>query len=334
MLDLFLILCPFTLVALLSTHLPRWCIQQGMVAEITERHAHDTPTPHGGGALLVAVVVPLALLAIYALGLPRADFLTVLLLGSLGVAGVSFYDDKFGLSAKWRLLAHLTAVAMSLCFLPQVFDNWPFWLDRIVVLLAWGWFVNLYNFMDGLDGLSTSNTVFLSLALAFLFPAFAPILLILAGACLGFLRVNWMPAKVFVGDVGSTFYGYLLGGLMLIIAVDDTWRLIYPMLTLALVFCADATYTLIKRIAQGHNPSQPHREFWIHRAATAGFAHAQVVEAVLALNALLFFVAAGGIWLNLGWLTLVLGGAIVGGAAYLFKQQEARMHLIKKMNRK
>lgn len=322
MADLLLILLPFMCVWFLAPRIPRWCIKQGMVADITERHAHDTPTPHGGGILLVAVTVPLMLAAVHLFSMPYAPFLTALILTSLAIAAVGLWDDKFGLSAKVRLMAHLGAVSIGLCFLPPMFDTWPFWLDRLVVLLAWGWFVNLYNFMDGLDGLSTSNTVYLSLALAVLFPEMAPLLLVFAGACVGFLRVNWMPAKVFVGDVGSTFYGYIIGGIMLVVAANDTSGLIYPLLTLALVFCADATYTLIKRIAQGHHPATPHREFWIHRAATHGYTHAQVVEAVLALNILLFVVAAGGLWLNLGLWTLVIGFAIVAGAAYLFKQQE------------
>lgn len=322
MLDLFTLLTPLVIVALLAKNLPFWCVRQGLIAEITPRHAHDTPTPHGGGILLIPVIVILGLIAVWGLHLPRSEFLTALLLASLIVAAIGLYDDKYGLAAKWRLLAHLIAVGIGLYFMPPLFDTWPTWAEKLLLLLAWGWFVNLYNFMDGLDGLATSQAIYLTLALALLFAPFKPLLLIIAGACLGFLRVNWAPAKVFMGDVGSTFLGYLIGGLLLVIVVDDTWRLVYPLFTLPLVFTADATYTLLKRILQGHNPCLPHREFWIHRAAKYGFTHAQVVEMVLAINALLFIIALAGLWLNLGIFTALIGLVVVSTAAYIFNKLE------------
>jgi len=320
--DILTLLLPFFIVGLAAPKLPFWCVRWGFVAQITDRHAHEKPTPHGGGMILVPVIVVLGLIAVWGLGLPRPEFLTALLLCSLGIAAVGLYDDKYGLGARWRLLSHLVAVAVGLYFMPPLFDNWPLWAEKILLLFAWAWFVNLYNFMDGLDGLATSQAVYLALALALLFAPFKPLLLIIAGACMGFLRVNWAPAKVFMGDVGSTFLGYILGGLLLVIVVDDTWRLVYPLFTLPLVFTADATYTLFKRILQGHKPWEPHREFWVHRAAKFGFTHAQVVEMVLAINVMLFIIVLIGLWFDLRLLTALTGIGLVTMAAWYFKKLE------------
>lgn len=324
MIDILTFLIPFIIVWFIAPIVPKLCVRWGLVAEITERHAHKKPTPHGGGFILVPVIVILGLIAVWTLELPRPEFLTALLLSSTIIAAVGLYDDKYGLSAKWRLLIHLFAVSICLYFMPKLFLFWPVWLEKIIIVLAWGWFVNLYNFMDGLDGLATSQTVYIAIAMAILFAPFKPIFLIIAGACIAFLRINWMPAKVFLGDVGSTFFGYILGGLFMVIVADDTWRLVYPLATIPLVFTADATYTLIKRIAGGHKPWEPHREFWIHRAHKIGFSHSQVVNVVQVINLILFAIVILCLWYDLRIWALVLGLITVSIAAFCFKQFESK----------
>lgn len=324
MIDILTFSIPFIIIWFIAPIIPSLCVRWGLIAVITDRHAHKKPTPHGGGFILVPVVVILGLIAIWALQLPRPEFLTALLLTSIIIAGIGLYDDKYGLAVKWRLISHLVAVSICLYFMPKLFFFWPIWLEKIIIVLAWGWFINLYNFMDGLDGLATSQTVYIALALAILFAPFKPLFLIIAGACLAFLRINWMPAKVFLGDVGSTFFGYILGGLLLLVMADDTWRLVYPLATIPLVFTADATYTLIKRIAGGHKPWEPHREFWVHRAHKIGFTHAQVVHMVHIINLILFVIVVICLWYDLRVWSLIAGLATVSIAAYGFKRFEKK----------
>jgi UDP-N-acetylmuramyl pentapeptide phosphotransferase/UDP-N-acetylglucosamine-1-phosphate transferase len=181
------------------------------------------------------------------------------------------------------------------------------------LLLAWGWFVNLYNFMDGADGLATTQAVFLGVGLALLAPAFAPIGLIIAAAAAGFLRVNAPRAKIFLGDVGSTWLGFILGGLLLVAAADNTWQVLWPLATIALVFCADATSTLMRRVAYGYRPWEPHKTFWFHRALALGLSHQGLLAAVFMLNMLLLGLALGGLYA--GWPEVSFGAGVLLMAA-------------------
>ncbi|MFZ2587679.1 MAG: hypothetical protein WAZ18_06160, partial [Alphaproteobacteria bacterium] len=260
--DTLLIVVPFFMVALLGRLVVPWCVAQGMVAGLEERRAHSTPTPHGGGVVLVVLGVPLGLVAVWFFQLPYGWFLTTLLLASVVVAGVGYLDDKHEISARWRLAVHLVAVAVGLWFLPPLFDFMPLWMDKLILWLAWGWFVNLFNFMDGADGLASAEAAFLALVVALLVPVFKPLALLLMGLSMGFLTMNWQPAKVFLGDVGSTWLGYVLGGLLLVACADDTWVVAWPLFACTLVFTADATWTLVRRMLEGHKPWVPHRTCW------------------------------------------------------------------------
>lgn len=325
--DALLMLVPCMLVAWSGPWVVRYCKKLQMVADITERHAHTNPTPHGGGIGFVSVGVLFGLGLIWGgpyigIVLPFKDFLTVLMVCSAMVAWVGWLDDTHELGARERLAVHLAMVTVALAFMPPLFDFVPLWVEKVVLLLAWGWFVNLYNFMDGADGLAASEAVFLGLAIALLVPALKPLAIMVAAVAMGFLRVNWQPAKVFMGDVGSTWLGYVLGGILLVSLTDDTWRMVWPLATITLVFCGDATYTLASRVLRGYKPWEPHREFWFHRALRYGYSHAQVVWRVLAINMALLAVAIWGYLGNYGWLTLAAGLLVFAAAAWYVKRLE------------
>lgn len=320
--DAALLLVPFVLVLMLGKPVIGWCRSQGLVVAPDARRVHKQATPHGGGAALVMVAVPLGLLAVWGFQLPYGWFLTVLLIASLPVALVGYYDDRHELSAKVRLPVHLLAVAAGLAFLPPMFDFMPLWLDKLILLLAWGWFVNLYNFMDGADGLASTEAAFLAIAVALLVPAFQPLALVLTGVSLGFLAFNWQPAKVFLGDVGSTWLGYVLGGFLLVACADDTMRVAWPLFACTLPFAMDATLTLIRRISQGHHPMTPHRTFWFHRVLGLGYSHSQLVWRLIALNTTLLVVAGLGLLTGLEVFVLPLGVALVAGLMYAVAQRE------------
>jgi UDP-N-acetylmuramyl pentapeptide phosphotransferase/UDP-N-acetylglucosamine-1-phosphate transferase len=300
------------------------CRKLGMVAEISNRRSHKIPTPHGGGMLMPLIVTPLGLAFVGVAHPPFSAFLAMLLTAGLFVAAVGWRDDRSHVDPRLRLAVHLPAVAVALVFLPQLFDFMPLWLEKVVLLLGWGWFVNLYNFMDGADGLSSSEALPICAMIALVAPGYAPIAALIAGGCLGFLRVNWHPAKIFMGDVGATWLGYMLGGLLLVSCVDDTWSVIWPLAGITLVFCMDATSTLARRILQGFQPWEPHKTFWFHRYMALGHSHSQLAWAVAGVNIVLF--AVGFISLKGGFPTTGFAASllVMGGAAWYIRRSETR----------
>jgi len=240
------------------------------------------------------------------------------LAGAVMLAAVSWLDDRRGLPALPRLAVHAVAVAIGLFVaLPPglVFRGYlPPLLDKAAAGLCWLWFVNLFNFMDGIDGIDGGEAAAVGIGLM----AFAsvgsdkdPVLAAMAAcivtAALGFLVWNWAPARIFLGDVGSIPLGYLLGFLLLSVAARGHWKLA---LILPLYFLADATITLLRRLARGERVWTPHREHFYQRATLRGLGHAAVVYRVLAVDAVL--IACG--WLaenGAGAAMLVVAGIAV-----------------------
>jgi UDP-N-acetylmuramyl pentapeptide phosphotransferase/UDP-N-acetylglucosamine-1-phosphate transferase len=281
-----------------------------------ERSSHATPTPRGGGIAVLAAIL-LAWLALVRVGLlPNASLWV--LIGAVLLAFVSWLDDLRGLPPPARLIAQLAAV--TLAFLTQmtagpVFQGWlPHWLDALATALLWIWFINLFNFMDGIDGLAGSEAAAIGLGLL-LFAAVGvghdPGLMALgsgiAAAAIGFLVWNWAPARIFLGDVGSVPLGYLLGFLLLEQAARGHWKIA---LILPLYFLADATITLLRRLLRGERVWQAHRQHFYQRAVQRGLGHAAIVQRVIAADIVLI----GGGWAaENGWpiLGLAAAGVIV-----------------------
>ena len=269
-----------------------------------ERSSHTRPTPRGGGIALTAVL----LLANGALALliPSDRLELCILLGGMAVlALVSWLDDLMNLSAALRFSIHILVVAAALVLLPThalIFQGLlPPLLDRILAGLLWLWFINLYNFMDGIDGITGVETISIGLglfALSQLAPAFPHLEgwfgLIVAAAAFGFLLWNWHPARIFLGDVGSVPLGFLLGGLLLGTAAAGQWA---AALILPLYYLADATLTLLRRAARGEKVWRAHREHFYQRPVLRGLPHDKIVQPIAAANLLLIalaLAAAGG----------------------------------------
>ncbi|HYH20010.1 MAG TPA: glycosyltransferase family 4 protein [Azospirillum sp.] len=279
-----------------------------------DRSSHTIPTPRGGGWGVMLTVLPAWALIGLASGAP-ARVLPVLAAASALMA-ISWIDDRRGLGAGPRFLTQAAAVVIGLAALPadaHVLQGWlPWWLDRTLAGFAWLWFVNLFNFMDGIDGLAGSEAATIGAGMALVVtlaghdPALGLYGLAAAGAALGFLSWNWHPAKVFMGDVGSVPLGYLLGWLLLSVATQGHWA---AALLVPLYFLADATITLLRRAAEGKKVWQAHREHFYQKATQRGRTHAQVVRAVLAANAALVALATAS--LHLGWTTVPAGAAVV-----------------------
>ena len=222
------------------------------------------------------------------------------MLGAALLALVSFADDVRHLPPLARLGAQAAAVALGLSFLPgtgPVFQGLlPAWLDLVLAALLWVWFVNLYNFMDGIDGLAGVETacIGLGLALLALFHREAAgagqlgLGLAAGVAALGFLKWNWHPARIFLGDVGSVPLGYLLGWLLLATASAGFWK---AALLLPAYHLADATFTLARRAIRGARVWEAHREHLYQSLVQRGWTHDRVVRRILALNLLLIVAA-------------------------------------------
>jgi UDP-N-acetylmuramyl pentapeptide phosphotransferase/UDP-N-acetylglucosamine-1-phosphate transferase len=285
-----------------------------------ERSSHVAPTPRGGGIAPVAAV----LLAWMALALAGrvAPAIGEVALGTVLLASICWLDDLRGLSPLTRLAAQGAAVAIGLHALPAacpaIHNALQQWLGPAVCYLAtallWMWWINLFNFMDGIDGLAGSEAAAIGgglLAFAALGRGLDPRSALLAaavlGAALGFLVWNWSPARVFLGDVGSAPLGYLTGFLLIGAAARGHWMIA---LILPLYFLADATITLVRRLLRGERVWQAHRQHYYQRAVRAGLGHAVVVRRAIVADLLL--IGCGWAAEN-GWgaVSLIAAAAIV-----------------------
>ncbi|BBK41072.1 glycosyl transferase [Allostella vacuolata] len=266
-----------------------WLRRRAILDRPNDRSSHAVPTPRGGGLGLLPPLLAGWLLLALLLGPDR--LMLGMAAGALLLALVSWRDDRGGLPVRVRLLVQLAAVVPMVLLLPgPVAQGWlPGWLDGVLAALAWIWFVNLYNFMDGIDGISGVETVAVGGGLAILSLLVGPadeagFGLLLAAAAAGFLAWNWHPARVFLGDVGSVPLGYLAGGLLLALAGAGHWA---AALILPLYYLADATLTLLRRLVRGEAVWRAHREHFYQRAVQGGLSHAAVALRVAAADLLL-----------------------------------------------
>jgi Fuc2NAc and GlcNAc transferase len=259
-----------------------------------ERSSHTAPTPRGGG-LAIAVVV-LGGTAILAFGgwVP-ARTAVALIGGGLAVTTIGWRDDRRHVSAATRAGVHFLAAAWAVLWLsglPEVtFGRSPIalgWWGSLLAIVAIVWCVNLYNFMDGIDGIAASEATCVGLLASGLLVArgsvsLALLALLIAGASAGFLVWNWEPARIFMGDVGSGLLGFLFGTLA--VASENTGALPASIFVLLLgVFVVDATLTLIRRAIRGEPWYVAHRAHAYQRAVQAGASHRMVTGAVLGTN--------------------------------------------------
>lgn len=264
---------------LVMRHLVSWLRKRQILDLPNERSSHARPTPRGGG-LAVTPIVLAGWLILAGLGMALSGQLIVMG-AALALLLLSWQDDRRSLPAWLRLAVHLAAVAAGLAALPDhqfVFQGvLPFWADRLAAAILWVWFLNLYNFMDGIDGITGVETLCIAAGLILMSPAQAQGA-VLAGASLGFLVLNWHPAKIFLGDSGSVPLGYLLAWLLLRLAAQGLWA---PALILPAYYLADATITIAKRALRREKIWQAHRQHFYQRAVQGGFSHSRVVLLIL-----------------------------------------------------
>ena len=233
------------------------------------RSLHRQPVPRSGGIAIAAGV---------AAGAAASTAVTTQLIGvtlgiALALAALSLADDFFTLPTLLRLAAHLAAAGAAVGILIGVSEPSRF----VLLALAVAWFANLYNFMDGSDGLAGGMAVFGFGTYAWAAHQSGHAALAMAGgsiaaAALAFLLVNFHPARLFMGDAGSVPLGFLAGALGVLGWRDGLWPLWFPVLVFAPFVC-DATLTLAKRLLRGERVWQAHKEHYYQRLVRMGFGH-------------------------------------------------------------
>jgi len=282
------------------------------------RSSHSQPTPRGGG-LAIVVSFTLALLVAWWLGGVASKFAAAAGVGGLLIAAVGFLDDRHNLPARWRFLVHLVAAGLALWWLDG-FPSLPLfdlelsfgWFGIPLGMLCIVWLLNLYNFMDGIDGIAGVEAVTVAAGAGLLLwlhgdAAMAGVLVLLAAAVLGFLAWNWPPARIFMGDVGSAYLGFVLGVMALATSADGLLNL-WVWLILLAVFIADATLTLLRRLLRGERWYEAHRTHAYQHASRRFGSHRKVTLAVGALNVLWLLPLAGAACIFPGhgwWLAVV-----------------------------
>jgi Fuc2NAc and GlcNAc transferase len=268
----------------------------GLVDIPNARSSHRRPTPTGGGiAIVVAATTGLAALALKAL---LDAHLLAAACGGVIVAAAGLIDDRRRLSPHARLTVHVLAAVWALTLLGGMHVlqlGHSLWMPRAVgyVLGVLGvvWSINLFNFMDGIDGIAAAQAIFMTCAAALLGAlagtgeALVTANLVFGAACAGFVLWNWPPARIFMGDVGSGYIGYMLAVLALAEARSSALAL-WIWLTLGGVFFVDATVTLARRFLRGERVYEAHRSRAYQTLARRWQSHGRTTGGVTLVNVL------------------------------------------------
>lgn len=258
--------------------------------EVNNRSAHTIPIPRGGGLIFIfSSAILLMFNVIHPFFQIPNEFSSIILL-SFACALLGFLDDKYSLPSWIRLLMQIALVAYPAIHLPLLFSHVPVYLQYLVYVVSWVWFINLFNFMDGTDGYASQEALFILLFVAVVSALLRPISICLMAAVFGFLKVNYPKASIFMGDAGSYFLGYLLFGLMIYL-FSASPRLLLPCIIVSLLFTADATYTLIKRILKKESFFSAHRSHWYQRLYNIGYTHKYIFWMGVCINIILLFLA-------------------------------------------
>jgi len=286
MIYLFLLLLSFVLTYLIKNY----AIKKSLVAHVNERSSHTTPTPHGGG-VAIALTWFTGLFYLYFSDSIDEHLFFALLVGVI-ISAVSYLDDLFELSPKIRLFTQAIVALLGLYFLGGfkeldlfIFTIQNQFLTNVFAFFMIIWFINLYNFLDGIDAYAGSEAVFLSIAGFLLFGGAH--FLVLTVAVLGFLFWNWHKAKIFMGDVGSTLLGYNIA-IFTIYYANQNAQSFWILIILFSLFWFDATITLFRRKRNGEQLSKAHKKHAYQRLTQSGWSHERVVFFAMALNCLLF----------------------------------------------
>jgi len=274
----------------LTYFIKNYYIKNALVDEVKERSSHTVPTPHGGG-IAIALTWFSGLFYLYLAEQIDLQLFSALMVGTL-ISLVSFFDDIYDLSPRLRLVVQALVALLGLYFLGGFTELNFFFVTvknqivtNIFAFFMVIWFINLYNFLDGIDGYAGSESLFLAITAFILFGD--NVFLVLTVSVLGFLLWNWHPAKIFMGDVGSTLLGYNVA-IFTIYYANQASSNFWVWIVLFSVFWFDATFTLFLRFRNGEKLSQAHKKHIYQKLTQTGWSHAKVTITAMLLNFLLF----------------------------------------------
>ena len=280
----------FLISFVLTYFIKEYAIKKSLVATVNERSSHTVPTPHGGG-IAVSLTWFIGLIYLYINDQIESSLFIALIIGVV-IAVVGLVDDIVELSPKLRMIV-FTLVGATGLYIIGGLDTITFGLfdisnpiiTSIIAMLLILWYINLTNFIDGIDSYLAVKFIFLSVAGLILFGGshFA----VLGVSVLGFLYWNWHKAKIFMGDVGSTLLGYTIAIITIYYANLQASNL-WIWVTLYGLFWFDATVTLIRRLLNGEKPSVPHKKHAYQRLTQSGWSHSKVTLYALGLNLVIF----------------------------------------------
>jgi UDP-N-acetylmuramyl pentapeptide phosphotransferase/UDP-N-acetylglucosamine-1-phosphate transferase len=293
------------------------------VAKPNVRSSHKTPTPQGGGiAVIAAMIIVFASTAIFSPTLINESWrLAVVFVSVIGLTVIGITDDIRPIAPLPRLLLQAIAVVAVVASLPddlRVLVVLPWWLERALLFVAMLWFVNLVNFMDGIDWMTVAEAVPLSAGLSLFgligaLPEHATLVAVaICGTLVGFAPFNRPVAQLFLGDAGSLPIGLLLGWLLILLAGRGH---LAAALILPLYYLADTTITLLGRLINREPVLQAHRSHFYQRAIGGKFSVYEVVGRVFALNIILIGLATATVTtksITLHMLMLAASSTIVG----------------------
>jgi UDP-N-acetylmuramyl pentapeptide phosphotransferase/UDP-N-acetylglucosamine-1-phosphate transferase len=300
------------------------------LAKPNARSSHRMPTPQGGGIAVMCATIVATAFGLFGLAAAFGAPLVAVFAAALVMACVGAADDIRPLGVVPRLALQALAVTAVIFALPSnlhIVSFLPLWLERPLLVIGGLWFVNLVNFMDGIDWMTVAEIVPMTAALVALgcLGALArdgiAVALALGGAMIGFAYFNRPTARLFLGDVGSLPIGLITGWLLVLLA--GTGHLTAALL-LPLYYLADATLTLLRRLSNGERVWQAHRTHYYQRATDRGFSVTEIVARVFAVNIGLAVLAVATVIANrtavdIG--ALICGAALVGWLLYAFARK-------------
>jgi Fuc2NAc and GlcNAc transferase len=310
----------------------RWSLKRGVLDQPNERSSHSAPTPRGGGLVVALVVLTVYVCASFII---TYDVSWSFVAGALLILAVSWLDDMYSLSFVWRLLAHSLAAVLVIYYIgyvssfplpnsDQAFEIGSF---GAVLTFCWiVWLVNAYNFMDGIDGIAGLQA--LTAGIGWLVVGIdlgLPVLYILGGtvvfACGAFLLHNWPPARIFMGDAGSAFLGFVFAVFPLLARSENGASSGYLFMAGVLfvwLFVFDSVVTFFRRLLRGERVWLAHREHLYQRLVLSGYSHRRTTVIYGTVSVLIAVTTA--IWLTkpqmvpfyvLGSIILVASGALL-----------------------
>ncbi len=288
-----IVLIALVFLSLILTWLIRlWTVKYNVLDIPNKRSSHSAPTPRGGGVAIV-ICWYLGITFLFVNDYIADNLYYAFLSGSI-LAVISLIDDLLSLKPAIRLLGQLISASLALFFLKgidiYIFDDWIIKPEIIIIpiiIIAIVWFINLFNFLDGLDGYASIEAI--CIAVVIFFFTGNTLCLILLASIAGFLFWNWPKAKIFMGDVGSTQIGFILIVLGIYLNNENHFNLIHWII-LTSPFWFDATYTLVRRWKNHEKLSQAHKKHAYQRIVQYGYTHLQTDLALIALNVLVAIV--------------------------------------------